>query len=416
MKVDFLILGAGACGLMAGIQAARAGRSVAILEKLSQAGRKILISGGGRCNYTNLGASPEQYQSESAHFHKSALREWTSEDTLHFFEELGVKPKEKKLGQIFPVSDSAEEVRTVLLGLYLRSGGKIFYGQEVVSVEKVGAVFCVKARTGTNEEPALFQSPKLLVATGGKAYPQLGASDFALKLAAQFGLRVTDTAPALVPLVFDEAYRDLFRNISGLSLPVRLTASGDAAKKTSFEENLLFAHFGLTGPAILQISSYWREDEKIKIRFFTQIQEGGAKPDSMHSLEEDILRARETNPLKKIRTFLAEKYSDNFLEFLEFHMALPDKRIADLRREERKALVDFCEGLELTPKGTMGYAKAEVMRGGVDTAELHASTMESKKVPGLYFAGEAVDVTGWLGGYNFQWAWASGYVAGRSAL
>lgn len=416
MKFDFLILGAGACGLMAGIQAARAGRSVAILEKLSQAGRKILISGGGRCNYTNLGASPQNYQSESAHFHKSALREWTSEDTLHFFEELGIKPKEKKLGQIFPTSDSAEEVRSALLGLYLRSGGKIFYDQNILGVEKNADAFRVQSRRGANEEAAIFESPKLLVATGGKAYPQLGATDFALKLATQLGLRVTETSPALVPFTFGEQYQNLFRKISGLSLGVRLTASGEAAKKISFEENLLFAHFGLTGPAILQISSYWRAGEKIRIRFSPRSDEAESVRETPHSLEEEITRSRETNPLKKIRTFLAEKYSDNFLEFLEFHVPLPDKRIADLRREERKALVDFCEGLELSPKGTMGYAKAEVMRGGVDTAELHASTMESKKVPGLFFAGEAVDVTGWLGGYNFQWAWASGYVAGKSAL
>ncbi|MBL8995610.1 MAG: NAD(P)/FAD-dependent oxidoreductase, partial [Spirochaetia bacterium] len=353
-------------------------------------------------------------------------------------------PKEKKLGQIFPVSDSAEEVRTALLGLFLRSGGRIFYDQEILGVEKVGSVFQVKVRAGANGEAAIFQSPKLLVATGGKAYPQLGATDFALKLAMQFGLRVTDTAPALVPLTFGKKYQSLFRKISGLSLGIRVSASGLSARKISFDENLLFAHFGLTGPAILQISSYWREKEKIKIRFFPQVKgsqdagpssrvagpssersertgdrrerPGQEKAENETSLEGEITRARETNPLKKIRTFLAEKYSDNFLEFLEFHIPLPDKRIADLRREERKALVDFCEALELSPTGTMGYAKAEVMRGGVDTAELQAATMECKKVPGLYFAGEAVDVTGWLGGYNFQWAWASGFVAGKNAL
>jgi hypothetical protein len=391
---DFLIIGAGACGLMAGIQSAKRGLSVCLLEKLPQAGRKILISGGGRCNFTNLNATPENYLSQSKHFMKSVLREWPSSRSVEFFEGLGITGVEKKLGQLFPENNSAEEVRDRLLDVYLRSGGKIFYNVQVTDIETLPTGFVATTSGGT------FSGINLAVLTGGLAYPQLGASSFALKCAEKWGLAVTSTEPALVPLVPPKELLPLFKNLQGLSMPV-IALTG----KKSFKENILFAHFGITGPAILQISSYWKIGEPIVINFFPG-----------DDLNDHLVRAKLTTPKKQLNNFLLGFFPERFLLLFDFDESTWSTNLASLKKETVEKLCSTVHQWSWIPTGTMGYAKAEVMRGGIDTAELNASTLMSKKIPNLYFGGEAVDVTGWLGGYNFQWAWACGYVIGSKVL
>lgn len=392
---DAIIIGAGACGLMCAVQAGYLGKKVLVLEKSDKPGAKILISGGGRCNYTNLYASSVNFISENEHFCKSAFSQWAVEDTISFFETYGIEGHEKTLGQLFPVSNKARDIVDVFVNTCNDFGQEIRCNAEVKSVLKNDAEFIVTyLRDGTLKD---VKARNVVIASGGLPIPKMGASDFGLRIARQFGLKITKTAPALVPLTVTGKDAEWFANLSGNSIFCRV--SND---KISFEENILFTHWGLSGPAILQISSYWKPGEEIVIDMLP------------NQLVLDLLEAeRASNGKKTLLSFLSGLYSKKFAEALEKYLPI-NKNIASLTKEELLKVETFIHEFKVKPAGDKGYDKAEVMRGGVSTDELSSKTLESKKVSGLYFGGECVDVTGWLGGYNFQWAWASGFVIAQN--
>ncbi len=392
---DAIIIGGGACGLMCAVQAGYLGKKVLILEKTDKPGAKILISGGGRCNYTNIYASPVNFISENEHFCKSAFSQWTVEDTISFFETYGIQGQEKTLGQLFPVTNKAKDIVDVFVGLCNDLGQDIRCNAEVKSVTKTNSGFIVGyARNGSIKE---IKASNVVIASGGLPIPKMGATDFGLKVARQFGLKVTKTAPALVPLTVTGKDAEWFASLSGNSIFCRV--SND---KISFEENILFTHWGLSGPAILQISSYWKPGEEIVIDMLP------------NQSVMDLLEAERLNHGKKLLlNFLGGLYTKKFAEALAKYLPV-DKNIASLTKDELLKIESFIHEFKLKPAGDKGYDKAEVMRGGVATDELSSKTLEAKKVPCLFFGGECVDVTGWLGGYNFQWAWASGFVIAQN--
>ncbi|ADY51909.1 HI0933 family protein [Pseudopedobacter saltans DSM 12145] len=394
-KYDAVVIGGGACGLMCAVQAGYLGKSVLIIEKNDKLGAKILISGGGRCNYTNLYASKENYISENPHFLNSSLSQWTVEDTIAFFEANGIYGQEKTLGQLFPKSNKAKDIIDVFANLCEDLGQDILLNSSAVSVEKNGELFeIIYERNGKDNK---ITAPKVVMASGGLPIAKMGATDFALKTAVKFGLTLTKTAPALVPLTITGKDQQWFANLSGNS--IFSVVSND---KISFEENILFTHWGLSGPAILQISSYWRPGEIININLLPDI-----------NIAEAILKERQHNGKKHLSNFLSQYYTKKFVEALESILPI-HKNLASLSKEDLLSVENFIHHFKVKPAGDKGYDKAEVMRGGVSTNELSSKTLESKKVKGLYFGGECVDITGWLGGYNFQWAWASGYVIAQN--
>jgi predicted Rossmann fold flavoprotein len=392
---DAIIIGAGACGLMCAVQAGYLGKRVLVLEKNERAGAKILISGGGRCNYTNLYASPEQFISQNEHFCKSAFAQWSVGDTVTFFETYGITGKEKTLGQLFPESDKAKDVVNVFTNLCDDMGQEIWCDAEVVNVEKVGEEFIVQIlRQGKQQK---LSAPKVVMAAGGLPIPKMGATDLGLKTARKFGMKLTETAPALVPLTITGKDQDWYAQLSGNSLFCRVWND-----KASFEENILFTHWGLSGPAILQISSYWRPGEWIYIDLLPH-----------QNITELIQAEREVNGKKMLLAFLSGLFSRKFAEAISDKLPA-DKNLASLSNADLERILALIHEFKVKPAGDKGYDKAEVMRGGVSTDELSSKTLEAKKVPGLFFGGECVDVTGWLGGYNFQWAWASGFVIAQN--
>jgi predicted Rossmann fold flavoprotein len=392
---DAIIIGAGACGLMCAVQAGFLGKRVLVLEKNDRPGAKILISGGGRCNYTNLYASAQQFISQNEHFCKSAFAQWTVEDTISFFEAYGVVGKEKTLGQLFPVSDKAKDVVNVFTGLCADMEQELWCDTEVKSIEKVEDGFSVLVlRNGREQQLA---APKVIMAAGGLPIQKLGATDLGLRTARKFGMQVTETAPALVPLTITGKDQGWYEQLSGNSLFCRVWND-----KISFEENILFTHWGLSGPAILQISSYWRPGEWIYIDLLPH-----------QNIIELIQQERETNGKKMLLAYLSTLFTRKFAEAISDRLPA-DKNLASLNNADLENIAALVHEFKVKPAGDKGYDKAEVMRGGVSTDELSSKTLEAKKVPGLYFGGECVDVTGWLGGYNFQWAWASGYVIAQN--
>lgn len=395
MAYDAIIIGAGACGLMCAVQAGFLGKKVIVLEKNDKPGAKILISGGGRCNYTNIGATHEQFISANEHFVKSAFKQWTVEDSISFFETYGIYGAEKTLGQLFPEGKNAKDVVNVFASLCEEMEQQILCNTAVISIDNNGGAYQVAYRSNNKEKT--ITAPKLVIATGGLPIPKMGATDFALKFARKHALNIVETAPALVPLTItgkDEAW---FAQLSGNSVFCRV--SNDEA---SFEENILFTHWGLSGPAILQISSYWRRGQEINIDLLP----------NQNIL--DILSAeRQHHGRIQLSTLLNRFYTKKFTDALGKFMPL-NKTIADLSKAEMETLEQTIHYFRVKPAGDKGYDKAEVMRGGIDTNELSSKTLESKKLAGCYFGGECVDVTGWLGGYNFQWAWASGYVIAQN--
>lgn len=385
---DAIILGAGAAGLMCAAMAGQRGRRVLVIDHADQPGKKILISGGGRCNFTNIGTAPDRYLSANPHFAKSALGRYTAQDFLALVEKHRIAWHEKTLGQLF-CDGSARQIVTLLRDECDAGRVEIALGHGIRDVTHADSRFRVSWGNRTAEAPAL------VIATGGPSIPKMGATGFAYDLARQFGLKVVEPRPALVPLTLsgEEA---LFRSLSGVAAPVIARAS-----KASFREAALFTHRGLSGPAILQISSYWRHGEAIGIGFL---------PDHTAGWLTDAKRARPRTTLRKL---LGEALPDRLAETLseQFHVStelgnVPDKRLQEIERR----LSDW----RFTPNGSEGFAKAEVTIGGISTAELSSQTMAAKKLPGLHAIGEAVDVTGWLGGYNFQWAWASGWAAAQA--
>jgi len=391
MDADAIIIGAGACGLMCAVQAGYLGKKVILLEKGDKAGAKILISGGGRCNYTNITATDEQFISGNKHFSKSAFTQWTVADTIGFFETYGITGKEKTLGQLFPEDKNAKDIVGVFTGLCADFGQDIRCGTDIIDIiYNDGSYTVIYNRLGKERK---LTAPKLVIATGGLPIPKMGATDFALRFAKKHGLNVVETAPALVPLTITGKDEEWYAQLSGNSVFCEL--SND---KISFEENILFTHWGLSGPAVLQISSYWRPGETINIDLLPQ-------QDITAIIEEERKQQGKTLLSTLLNRYYAKKFTEALSKFLPVN-----KQVAALKKEEIELIHQTIHLFKVKPAGDKGYDKAEVMRGGIDTAELSSKTLESKKLPGVYFGGECVDVTGWLGGYNFQWAWACGFV------
>ena len=384
-KYDALVLGGGAAGLMCAIEAGKRGRRVAVLERAERLGKKILISGGGRCNFTNIHCSAANFISSNPHFAKSALARYTPADFVALVEKHNIPYHEKTLGQLF-CDRSAEELLGMLEQECRESGVQLFVKIAIQEVTR-GDEFVVKA--GEEE----FRAPALVVATGGLSIPKMGATGFGYDLARQFGLAIRETRPGLVPLLFGAEDSRHYTDLAGVSAEVIAACEGQ-----HFREKMLVTHRGLSGPAILQISSYWRNAESILIDLAPELE-----------VTAELLEATAPRNIAALRTalrkFLPNRLADRWLEVHE-PKSLTN---ASLKEVERKI-----HEWALVPAGTEGYGKAEVTVGGVDTDELSAKTMESRRVPGLFFIGEVVDVTGHLGGFNFQWAWASGASAGRA--
>ncbi len=388
---DAIVLGAGAAGLFCAASAGQRGKRVLLLDHADQPGKKILISGGGRCNFTNLDTAPDRYLSSNPHFAKSALSRYTPADFLEMVEAYGIAWHEKTLGQLF-CDGSARQIVDMLLEECARGGVEVNCGDALGEIAHADGLYRVAFGGRVAEAPAL------VIATGGPSIPKMGATGFAYDLARQFGLKVVQPRPALVPLTLagDEA---LFRELSGVSTEVIARVSGKEAGKAAFREAALFTHRGLSGPAILQISSYWQRGQTVTTQFMPGRAEGWLK---------DAKRERPRTSLRKV---LAEALPDRLAEALCERLALP----GELGAMSDKALGAAEAKLArwpFVPDGSEGFAKAEVTAGGIDTGALSSKTMEARKVPGLYVIGEAADVTGWLGGYNFQWAWASARAAG----
>jgi len=393
MTYDVIILGAGAAGLFCAAQAGQRGKRVLVLERALKPGKKILISGGGRCNFTNIGVGPANYLSSNPHFAKSALSRYSPRDFLDLIESYGIAWHEKTLGQLF-CDGSATQVVDMLIAECDKaenSGGKVtlLCDQNISAVEHESSSFLVTAN-GT-----IHGAHALVIATGGPSIPKMGATSYAYDLARQFGLKVIEPRPALVPLTLG-GEDVLFRDLSGVSADV-----GAHAGKASFREAALFTHRGLSGPAILQISSYWKHGHPIGIDFFPERDDGW------------LIEAKAMQPRSTLKATLREALPERLATTLTDRLGLttelsnlPDKAL-------RKAESQLARW-EFRPNGTEGFAKAEVTAGGIDTAGLSSKTMEARNVAGLYAIGEAVDVTGWLGGYNFQWAWASGSAAAQA--
>lgn len=397
MEFDAVIVGAGACGLMCAIQAGYLGKRVLVLERNEHAGAKILISGGGRCNYTNLYARASCFISENEHFCKSALAQWTVDDTISFFESLGIYGQEKTLGQLFPESNKARDIVDAMIGLCADLEQTIYYEAEVLEIIRIKQESCFKVTYRNAGGQAIVKIPNVVLASGGLPVKKLGASDFALKIARQFNINIIPTAPALVPLAVTGKDAEWFAHLSGNSIFCRVSN-----EKISFEENILFTHRGLSGPAILQISSYWKPGESIEIDLLPG-----------ESITTRIQQEKQLNGKKQLATFLAGIYTRKFADALGKFLPV-DKNLASLSNNEMGQIEAFIHHFTIKPAGDLGYDKAEVMRGGVDTAALQSKTLESRDNPGLYFGGECVDITGWLGGYNFQWAWASAFVIAQN--
>ncbi len=390
MQVNTLILGAGAAGLFC---ASRAGSGVLVVDHAKAPGEKIRISGGGRCNFTNIYAGPENFLSQNPHYAKSALSRFAPWDFISLVEAHGIKWHEKTLGQLF-CDTSAKEIIAMLLAEMDRAGAQLWLRTEIGEIEEVTDGYRVTlTRDG---KVTHVTARKLVVATGGKSIPKMGATGLAYRIAGQFGLSVTDTRAALVPFTFTD---DRFKPLAGVATPARVTAGVGA-----FDEALLFTHRGLSGPAVLQASSYWDDGMPISVNLLPETK-----------LFDALRTARQTDGRKALRTVLAQHLPARLVEFLSASLPL-DGNLADQSDLQLEAICSALHAWELTPSGTEGYRTAEVTLGGVDTAGLNSRSMAAKTNPNLYFIGECVDVTGWLGGYNFQWAWASAHAAGTDIL
>jgi predicted Rossmann fold flavoprotein len=383
-KFDAVILGAGAAGLMSAIEAGKRGRRVAVLERANRAGKKILISGGGRCNFTNLHCRPENFYSANPHFAKSALARYEPSDFIALVEKHHIPYHEKTLGQLFcdrPAQDIVEMLETECRA----AGVQIILNSEIQEIRRADE-FVTCTQSGE------FHAPVLVVATGGLSIPKIGATSLGYDIARQFGLRIRETRPALVPLLLSATDRTQYCDLAGVSAEVEVSANG-----SSFREKMLITHRGLSGPAILQISTYWREHSSIRI----DLAPGRDATFVVRNAKERNMTAARS----ALQEFLPKRLATRWLD-LHTPQAWTNRALEELERA--------LHGWVVEPAGTEGYEKAEVTVGGVDTDELSSKTMESRRVPGLFFIGEVVDVTGHLGGFNFQWAWASGAAAGRA--
>jgi predicted Rossmann fold flavoprotein len=386
-KNDVIIIGAGAAGLMCAIEAGKRGRSVLVLDHNRKVGEKIRISGGGRCNFTNLYASPKNFISQNPHFCKSALARYTQSDFISLINKYGIAYHERKHGQLF-CDDSAEQLIQMLLEECRLANVEIRTGCHVNIVDKQNSFSVVADKTA-------HESSSLVIAAGGLSIPKLGATSFGFKIAEKFCIGSIAPKPGLVPLVFDSKEFKAFRDLSGISFEADVTCH-DA----SFRENILFTHRGLSGPAILQASSYWNDGDPISINLLPGIDGLKVLTDNMLSKKQSATILEQFLPARFVKAWFAPSGGS--------------KPMNQYSADELRSIAASLSNWQITPTGTEGFEKAEVTVGGVDTGELSSKTMEVKKVPGLYFIGEIVDVTGWLGGYNFQWAWSSGWAAGQA--
>ena len=385
---DVIVIGAGAAGLMCAMTAGTRGRKVWLIDHSQKIGEKIRISGGGRCNFTNIGTKPENFISANPHFCKSALAQYDQHDFIALVEKHGIKYHEKKLGQLF-CDESATQIIDMLVDECRKSAVSIDLETIVESVDKVETGYNIKTNHGTHS------CDSLVIATGGLSIPKIGASRFGYDIAKQFDLNVLNTFPALVPFTFQTSILERCKSLSGLSVEASITCNG-----TTFNEGLLFTHRGLSGPSILQISSYWNEGDEITVNL---------SPDT--DMLEFFKQRRESNPKQDIETALSHVLPNRLAESICEAEGIVG-RLAELPNKKLETLANAVNDWRIKPAGTEGYRTAEVTRCGVDTNALSSKTMECKNHPSLYFIGEVMDVTGWLGGYNFQWAWSSGYVAG----
>jgi predicted Rossmann fold flavoprotein len=390
-QFDVVILGAGAAGMMAAIEAGRRGRRVLILDHAAAPGEKIRISGGGRCNFTNIGAGPKNFLSANPHFCKSALAGYTPRDFLDMVERHGIAWHEKTLGQLF-CDNSAKDIIAMLLKEMRDAGVTLRLKQTISSVTRMGERFDIVVSDGA------VMTDALIVATGGKSIPKMGATGLAYDIARQFGLPLIEPRPGLVPFTLEPGLLERLAPLAGVAVDAEVRHG-----KTAFREAVLFTHRGLSGPAILQISSYWREGDTVTLALEPDVDVFAALKQAKAANGRQALSTALAQILpKRLAQYLAEQHgaTGNLAEF-------PDARL--------QAIAASVQNWQVKPAGSEGYRTAEVTLGGIDTGALNSKTMAAKSVPGLYFIGECVDVTGWLGGYNFQWAWSSGVAAGRAA-
>ena len=386
---DALIIGGGAAGLMCAITAGQRGRRVLVIEHANRVGKKILMSGGGRCNFTNTGTAPDNFLSANPHFCKSALARYTPADFIAMVERHGIAYHEKELGQLF-CDESSKQIVRMLLDECAAAGVRIDTSCSVERVQQVDGGFRLDTTLG------VFDAPSLVIASGGLSIPSMGASGFGYAIAQQFGLSVLPTRAGLVPLTLSGKHQERLQDLSGVALPVEARCNGK-----SFRGAMLITHRGISGPAILQISSYWQPGDDLRIDLLPD-------RDALAWLYDQRLE----RPAAELKTVLADALPRRFaLRLCE--LWLSNKPMRQYRDAELREIAAQLQDWPLIASGTEGYRTAEVTLGGIDTDELSSTTMQSRRVPGLYFIGEAVDVTGWLGGYNFQWAWASGHAAGE---
>ncbi|MEK6334579.1 MAG: NAD(P)/FAD-dependent oxidoreductase [Acidobacteriota bacterium] len=394
---DVIIIGGGAAGLFCAIEAGKRGRRVLVLEHSETIGKKIKISGGGRCNFTNIWTSPDNFTSANPHFCKSALARYTPTDFISLIEKHGIAYHEKKLGQLF-CDGSSQQIIDLLLRECEAAGVVIRCGCQVREVKRDEEVASFAFSIATNFES--FRSSSVVIATGGLSIPPLGATDFGYRIARQFGLRIEPPRPGLVPLTLSLRMQKRLAKLSGVSVDSLVSYQSENSRPAEFRENILITHRGLSGPAILQISTYWRPADPISINLLP----------NLHAFE--VLTENQSSSIELanlLSRYLPKRFAHAWCELYARSKPLKQFAAAELREVAQRL-----HGMKIKPSGTEGFKKAEVTAGGVDTAELSSRTMEAKRVPGLYFLGEVVDVTGQLGGYNFQWAWASGYAAGQS--
>lgn len=390
--VDVVVIGAGAAGMMCAIEAGKRGRSVLVVDHAAAPGEKIRISGGGRCNFTNIHASPKNFLSQNPHFCISALSRYTQRDFIALVGRHGIAYHEKTLGQLF-CDGSATQIIAMLVAEMKRHGAELRLATSVERIERTGDGFSLSLPGGT------VRCASLVVACGGKSIPKMGATGFGYDVAAQFGLRVVETRPALVPLTFDQNTLARLKPLAGVAVDAAAVSCG----KTRFEEAMLFTHRGISGPSILQISSYWREGDEIGISMLPGT-----------DMFEALRQARAANGRQALQTALGAHLPKALAQSIAEEAGMPGN-IADLSDKQLRRVAEMVNGWRIKPAGSEGYRTAEVTLGGVDTRDLDSRTMAARAVPGLYFIGEVVDVTGWLGGYNFQWAWSSGWCAGQAA-
>lgn len=389
---DVVIIGAGAAGLMAAATAGYRGRSVTVVDMGKKPGRKILISGGGRCNFTNENAGPENYLCQNPHFTKSALSRYSAQDFIELVDRHGLNYHHKTLGQLF-CDDSAQDIVDILMTECEWVGVNIAMRSEVIAISKNDTGYLVQ----TSGES--YQCESLVVASGGLTMPKLGASPMGYKIAEQFGLNVLPTTAALVPFTLHDHDKQKFDGLSGISIFTEISSEDG----TTFKENILFTHRGLSGPAVLQISSFWQAGQAVTINLLPEA-----------SIDNLIAEWRETSPQKSLKNMLTTVLPKRFVEALIKQKDITDKAINQISNDEITYLSQYLHHWQIKPNGTEGYRTAEVTLGGVDTDEISSKTFEAKKNKGLFFIGEVIDVTGWLGGYNFQFAWSSGVACGQA--